>query len=54
MAKEMHAALKKVNNPCDLLECKKRNHITIVTSFMDEEDLINKTVRDFSRDKVKK
>src|SRR5262245_1474809 len=33
MAKEMHAALKKAESPSELLECKKRNHITIITSF---------------------
>jgi acetyl esterase/lipase len=47
MAEDMHAALKKANSPCDLLICKKRNHISIITSFPNEDDALNKAFRQF-------
>ena len=47
MAKDMQAALKKVDSPCELLLCKRRTHITIITSFIDPEDALNKAVREF-------
>jgi acetyl esterase/lipase len=53
MAKEMHAALKKADNVCELLECTKRNHITVITSFVDDEDVLNKAVREFVKAKSK-
>ena len=53
MAKEMHAALKKADNPTELLLCKSRNHITIITSFSDDEDSLNKAFREFVKAKSK-
>lgn len=50
-AKEMHVALKKPGSSSELLECKDRNHITIITSFMDEDDSLNKAVRAFVKEK---
>jgi acetyl esterase/lipase len=47
MAKDMYAALKKVDSPCDLLLCKRRTHITIITSFIDPDDTLNKAFREF-------
>ena len=53
-AKEMHAALKKADCSCELMECKKRSHITIITGFSDDEDPLNKAVREFVKEKSKK
>jgi hypothetical protein len=53
MAKDMYAALKKVDNPCDLLLCKHRTHITIITSFIDPDDTLNKAFREFVMGKGK-
>ena len=47
MAIDMHAALKKVDSPCDLLLCKKRNHFTIIIDFVNSEDSLNKAFREF-------
>lgn len=47
MAEDMHAALQKVNSPSDLLICKRRNHISIITNFADDEDALNKAFRQF-------
>ncbi len=53
MAKEMHAALKKTDNSTELLLCKSRNHITIISNFADEEDSLNKAFREFVKAKSK-
>jgi acetyl esterase/lipase len=50
MAEDMHAALQKANSPSELLICKKRNHISIITSFVSEEDALNKAFRQFIQD----
>jgi hypothetical protein len=47
MAKDMHAALKKVDSPSELLLCKRRNHLTIMINFIDPEDTLNKAFREF-------
>jgi acetyl esterase/lipase len=47
MAKDMHAALTKANCPTDLLVCPKRNHITIITGFINPEDSLGKAFREF-------
>jgi acetyl esterase/lipase len=47
MAKDMHAALKKVDSPSELLLCKRRNHGTIMIGFIDTEDTLNKSFREF-------
>jgi acetyl esterase/lipase len=47
MAKDMHAALKKVDSPSDLLLCKRRNHVTIMITFIDPDDTLNKAFREF-------
>jgi acetyl esterase/lipase len=47
LAKDMHAALEKADCSTDLLECKERNHITIITAFLDPEDALNKAFREF-------
>jgi acetyl esterase/lipase len=52
-AKEFHDALKKAGSPCELLECKDRNHITIITSFRDDADPLNQAVRAFVIEKSK-
>lgn len=52
-AKEFRAALKKAESPSEILECKDRNHITIITSFRDDADPLNKTVRAFVIEKSK-
>jgi acetyl esterase/lipase len=53
MAEEMNAALKKGTSVSELLECKSRNHITIITSFIDPEDPLNKAARAFVMAKSK-
>jgi acetyl esterase/lipase len=47
MAKDMHAALKKADSPSELLECKKRTHITIITNFSGDEDELSQAFRAF-------
>jgi acetyl esterase/lipase len=47
MAKDMFDALKKVNSPCDLLLCKRRTHLSIITSIIDSDDALNKAFRTF-------
>ena len=47
IAKDMHAALKKVDSPSDLLLCKRRNHATIMIGFIDPDDMLNKAFREF-------
>jgi acetyl esterase/lipase len=47
MAKEMHAALKKAESPSELIFCKRRNHISIITSFILPDDSLNKAVHEF-------
>jgi acetyl esterase/lipase len=47
MAKDMHAALKKVDSPSELLLCKRRNHATIMVWFLDPDDALNKAFREF-------
>jgi acetyl esterase/lipase len=47
MAKDMHAELKKVDSPSELLLCKRRNHATIMIGFIDPEDILNKSFREF-------
>jgi acetyl esterase/lipase len=54
MAEDMHAALKKADSPSELLLCKNRSHITIITSFADDEDALNKAFREFVKQKSKK
>lgn len=53
MAKEMQSALKKADVSSQLLECKDRNHVTIITSFADDEDSLNKAFRVFVKTKSK-
>lgn len=53
MAKDMVAALKKANSPVDLLLCKRRNHFSIITSFIDPDDALNKAFREFVLGKSK-
>jgi acetyl esterase/lipase len=47
MAEDMHAALKKADNPCELVRCKDRNHITIIIQFINSTDPLNKAFREF-------
>lgn len=47
MAKDMHAALKKVDSPSELLLCKRRNHATIMVGFISPDDPLNKAFREF-------
>ncbi len=47
MAKDMDAALRKVANPCDLLLCKDRSHISIIINLMQSDDPLQKTIFDF-------
>jgi hypothetical protein len=47
MAKDMHAALKKVGSTSDLLLCKRRDHATIMINFLDTDDSLNKAFREF-------
>jgi acetyl esterase/lipase len=54
MAGLMHEALKKCDCPTELLECKDRNHITIVTSFVNPDDALNKAAREFIAARCKK
>jgi acetyl esterase/lipase len=42
MAEDMHAALKKANSPSELMKCKDRNHISIITKFVDATDPLHK------------
>jgi acetyl esterase/lipase len=52
-AKQFRAALKRAESPSELLECKDRNHITIITSFKAETDPLNRAVRAFVLEKSK-
>jgi acetyl esterase/lipase len=54
MAEQMHKALKKAESSADLLECKERNHITIITSFVNADDALNKATREFIAARCKK
>lgn len=47
MAKDMHAALRKAESPCDLMVCKDRNHISIVVNLVDPEDPLCKRIMGF-------
>ena len=47
MAKDMDAALRKVANPCDLLVCKDRSHISIVINLVQLDDPLHKSIFDF-------
>lgn len=47
MAKDMHAALKKVDSPSELLLCKRRDHFTIILDLVNPEDSLNKAFREF-------
>jgi acetyl esterase/lipase len=38
MAKNMHAALRKAESPCDLVVCEKRNHLSIVVNLVEPAD----------------
>jgi acetyl esterase/lipase len=53
MAKDMFTALKKAESPCDLLLCKRRTHLSIITNFIDPEDALNKAFREFVLGKKK-
>lgn len=53
MAKDMHAALKKVDSPSKLLLCERRNHATIMIWFLDPDDMLNKAFREFVMGKGK-
>lgn len=47
MAEAMHAALKKADNPTELVKCKDRNHYTIIIQFVNRDDPLNKAFRAF-------
>lgn len=47
MAKDMDAALRKVSNPCDLLVCKDRSHISIVINLVLSDDPLHKSILEF-------
>jgi hypothetical protein len=47
MAGEMAAALKKSGNAVELVKCRHRNHITIITRFATAADPLHKAFRDF-------
>jgi len=47
MAKDMDAALKKAANPCDLLLCKDRSHISIIINLVQGDDPLHRTIREF-------
>ncbi len=47
LARDMHKALKKADSPTELLECKKCNHISIITNFVVDDDVLHKAVCDF-------
>ncbi|MBA4189437.1 MAG: hypothetical protein C0467_15715 [Planctomycetaceae bacterium] len=47
MAKDMDAALKKAANPCDLLICKDRSHISIIINLVQGDDPLHKTICEF-------
>jgi acetyl esterase/lipase len=53
MAKDMHKALQKVESPTELMECKNCNHITIILKFVNQDDQLNKAVREFVKAKCK-
>jgi acetyl esterase/lipase len=46
LAKDMHAALKKVNSPSELLLCKRNDHFTIILNLVAPEDSLNKAFRE--------
>jgi acetyl esterase/lipase len=54
MADEMHKALKKADSPSELVLCKDRNHITIITNFVSDDDPLHKAVREFVKEQSKK
>jgi acetyl esterase/lipase len=47
MAEKMNTALKKAESPVELVKCKDRNHYTIIIQFVDHDDPLNKSFRDF-------
>jgi hypothetical protein len=53
MANDMHAALKKVNSPSDLLLCKRRNHLSIIINLIDPDDTLNRALRTFVQAQAK-
>ena len=54
MAEQMRKSLQKACCATELLECKDRNHITIITSFVNADDALNKATREFITAKCKK
>jgi acetyl esterase/lipase len=53
MARDMFAALKKADSPAEIMLCKGRNHINIITSFIQPDDALNQAFLAFLKEKCK-